>query len=163
MKGNEIDRLQHLYFEGMTSNEEEQRLKELLCSPVGRQKRYDELRAVIGFAETGRCLHGTMARVRPIHPWLRRWAVAAAVVVVVAGVTFTLWRHRVAQANVCVAYIEGRRCADAQVVMGQMKQTMDRVLPDQRDRRMSAEAQLKDLFNTADTKAPDVEVTVSRQ
>ena len=52
----EADELAVRYFEAKTSDEEENILRHFLCSPAGNNRKYDELRADMGFIATGRNL-----------------------------------------------------------------------------------------------------------
>ena len=51
------DELIARYFAGLTTDEEERRLRRFLASPDSADARYDETRAVMGFLAVGRQLH----------------------------------------------------------------------------------------------------------
>lgn len=170
MNKNDVHELVKRYFDGATSPEEEQELKRFLCSPEAGLPCFDEIKAVLGFIETARHeQRRTEWRHLPRSGgrFLKKggslvWRVAATVALLVlfgGGLSvFLVSRH----GNECVAYINGRKCSDPEVVMGQFRQSLEKVLPGQKEERSEPEAQLKELFSTA--RAGDgVEVSISNE
>lgn len=151
----EIEALAARYFEAETTGDEERRLVRLLATPEGRDARFDELRAVIGFTAVGRRLARAGARpAAAAHRWpvpRRRWpAVAAAVAALFLAGPAVWLAGRAAGAwgggDVCVAYIGGRRTTDAEVVMQEMRRSLGQVASVAE--APGVEAQLSDLFDT---------------
>lgn len=162
MDKNNVQQLIDRYFEGRTSHKEEQKLKEFLCSPEAEDPGYDDIKAVLGFMETARAVHHTK-RLVPLKTIssLRRIAAAAAVLLLIGG-SMSLWfvsRYN----NTCVAYIHGQKISNPEVVMGQMRNSMDKVLPEARDQHLTPESQLKDLFDTSGTGDGDVQVIIDNE
>lgn len=159
-----IHQLIERYFEGETSRSEEMELKQFLCSPEARDPEFDEVKAVMGFVETARAVRRPSA-VYPLHgrTHIRRWVAAAGLALLLAagGGSAGWYMYNLRAHNECVAYINGEKYTNPGVVMERMRQTMQSVLPGERERRMSPEAQLKDLFRTSEESSDGVEVIVS--
>ena len=131
------------YFDAQTTDEEESALKRFLVSPEAADREFDEARAVLGFITVGRRL--CHARRRTV---LRRriagYSAAASVALVIAFSGWAIYSSR----NQCVAYINGVKCTDEDVVMAEMRRSM---------REMGATASsadigaaLGDMFETMD-------------
>ena len=56
--------------------------------------------------------------------------------------------------NQCIAYINGQRCTDSELVMSHMKLSMNQVSQDTED--FSIESQLGSLFDTAEDEQMDI-------
>ena len=127
------------YFEAETTEAEEDALVRFLATPAAQGKEFDELRAVMGYAATGRVLYGRR-RTRGMR--LRYYAAAA-----VAGliVLTTAWRLT-ESANVCVAYINGQRCTDKEVVLSEALKSIEKV--SHRSSEETVQSQLSDIFHT---------------
>ena len=93
----------------------------------------------MGYAATGRVLYGRR-RTRGMR--LRYYAAAA-----VAGliVLTTAWRLT-ESANVCVAYINGQRCTDKEVVLSEALKSIEKV--SHRSSEETVQSQLSDIFHT---------------
>ncbi len=139
------DKLIARYFEGKTSDEEEQLLRRFLASPESASPRYDDIRAVMGFFAVGRALHAYS-----VQPQKRRRAVlmkVAASLLLLLTVGTSWWaidNHR----NVCVAYINGQRITDREIVMQQVEQSLATV--SRNHDQPSVEQQLSDMFQALD-------------
>lgn len=129
------------YFEAQTNDEEEQQLRCFLMTEEAG-KEFDELRAVMGFLATGKAFHQPVKK-RMFPLYATRW-IAAVVIGCVAGTVVwqTVDRHQ----NICVAYIYGEKCTDAQEVMSQLKLSLRHVRNESEE--MSVENQLNDIFKT---------------
>lgn len=141
MDEKEIKRLTDRYFDGLTTESEERRLRRYAATVA--DPRLDELRAVMGLVETGRAESRRGKRVVT----LRRMAVAASVAIAVGcACLYSAYRTD----NVCVAYVGGERCTEQTLVMEQMRRSFRSVMPTSNDDSLSPEAQLKSLLNTSE-------------
>lgn len=142
------------YFEALTTEEEEKALKQYIAfQTVADDPRFNELRAVMGFAAACSMEHrnaSTLAKSKSVsykkfRPAVR-WSVAAAITAIVlssAWGTVAYKRH-----NECVAYINGQRTTDTELVMQAMEASMAKM---QTDDGPEMEAQLNDMFNTLES------------
>lgn len=145
------DDLVRRYFEAETSDREEAELREFLLSEEGRShRRYDEVRAVMGFLSCGKSHRNrngaTVRKHRPAVrlPHARRWAAAAvALLFVLPAVRLLSGTDR----DACIAYVGGVKVTDTDAVMAQMHRSWTAVAPDNAA-APSAEEQLNDLFET---------------
>lgn len=152
-----ITQLTDRYFDGLTSDCEEQELRRLLCTEAANDNCFDEVKAVIGFIEMRKAIAKRQAR----KVLARRIAVAAAIVLLICGV----WSYSVISSeNVCIAYVGGEKLTDQTAVMERMKQSIQAVQPTDLDERLSPEAQLKSMFNVSEgDDANDVEVITNNE
>lgn len=148
MKENERTYLQwkelaERYFEAQTTDVEEEALARFLATPASQGKEFDELRAVMGFVATGRAIHNRqrMRRVR-----LRYYAAAAAITGVLA--LTAVWQVA-ERTNVCVAYINGERYTDKEIVFSEAMKSIDKVRHDLPQE--TVQEQLSDIFQTIGT------------
>lgn len=131
------------YFEAETTDVEEEALARFLATPASQGKEFDELRAVMGFVATGRAIHNRQ-RTRRVR--LRYYAAAAAITGVLA--LTAVWQ--VAQrTNVCVAYINGERYTDKEIVFSEAMKSIDKVRHDLSQE--TVQEQLSDIFQTIGT------------
>lgn len=131
------------YFEAQTTDFEEEALARFLATPASQGKEFDELRAVMGFVATGRAIHNRQ-RTRRVR--LRYYAAAAAITGVLA--LTAVWQ--VAQrTNVCVAYINGERYTDKEIVFSEAMKSIDKVRHDLPQE--TVQEQLSDIFQTIGT------------
>lgn len=131
------------YFEAQTTDVEEEALARFLATPASQEKEFDELRAVMGFVATGRAIHNRQ-RTRRVR--LRYYAAAAAITGVLAMTA--VWQ--VAQrTNVCVAYINGERYTDKEIVFSEAMKSIDKVRHDLPQE--TVQEQLSDIFQTIGT------------
>lgn len=131
------------YFEAHTTDVEEEALARFLATSASQGKEFDELRAVMGFVATGRAIHNRqrMRRVR-----FRYYAAAAAITGVLA---LTVVWQMAERTNVCVAYINGERYTDKEIVFSEAMKSIDKVrydLPQE-----TVQEQLSDIFQTIGT------------
>lgn len=131
------------YFDAQTSDEEESALKRFLVSPEAAGREFDEARAVLGFTTVGRRLCHTRRRTA-LRRRIAGYSAAASVALVIAFSGWAVYSSR----NQCVAYINGVKCTDEDVVMTEMRRSM---------REMGATASsadigaaLGDMFETMD-------------
>lgn len=131
------------YFEAQTTDVEEEALARFLATPASQGKEFDELRAVMGFVATGRAIHKRqrMRRVR-----LRYYAAAAAITGVLA--LTAVWQVT-ERTNVCVAYINGERYTDKEIVFSEAMKSIDKVRHDLPQE--TVQEQLSDIFQTIGT------------
>lgn len=114
----QADELLKRYYDGLTTDEEERLLRIFLASDrAAADERYRADRAVMGLAVYGRRLHQKKRsmQLRPL-----RVAAVVAGLVVGAGVVGHLLQNN----DVCVAYINGQKCTDREMVMARMQQTL---------------------------------------
>jgi len=130
----QIDRLIDGYFEGTLTQREEIRLKTFLASEEGQAPEYDEVRAVVSYYAVGKGL-GEAAYSR--RTWVK---VAAAAACLVMAVSIGMHFHNVN--NVCIAYMNGEKVTDREVVMNDVENTLADLLSCSTD----VEEQLNDFF-----------------
>lgn len=131
------------YFEAQTTDVEEEALARFLATPASQGKEFDELRAVMGFVATGRAIHNRQ-HTRGVR--FRYYAVAAAVTGVLA--LTAVWQMA-ARTNVCVAYINGERYTDKEIVFSEAMKSIDKVRHDLPQE--TVQEQLSDIFQTIGT------------
>lgn len=131
------------YFEAQTTDVEEEALARFLATPASQGKEFDELRAVMGFVATGRAIHNRQ-HTRGVR--FRYYAVAAAVTGVL--VLTAVWQMA-ARTNVCVAYINGERYTDKEIVFSEAMKSIDKVRHDLPQE--TVQEQLSDIFQTIGT------------
>jgi hypothetical protein len=140
------------YFEGLTTDEEESLLRRFVTSEEGSGEAFDELRAVMGFLAVGRHEHKAATTLR--RPARRYWAAAAVALVLLASGATWMGIRQTSQ-NVCVAYIDGQKCTDDDVVMQQMHASMANVQHQPSD--VTVDDQLSDMFHTLDEGTADTQ------
>lgn len=144
------------YFEALCTEDEEYALRHYVAFKTAvNDTRFDELRAVMGYAAKCRIeqrnasTHDAQAKRawrKKIRPTMR-WSVAATVTAVIlssAWGTIAYKRH-----NECVAYINGQRTTDTELVMQAMKASMAKM--EAIDDEPEMETQLNDMFNTLES------------
>ena len=131
------------YFEAQTTDVEEEALARFLATPASQGKEFDELRAVMGFVATGRAIHNRQ-RTRRVR--LRYYAAAAAITGVLA--LTAVWQVT-ERTNVCVAYINGERYTDKEIVFSEALKSIDKVKHDLQQE--TVQEQLSDIFQTIGT------------
>lgn len=131
------------YFEAQTTDVEEEALARFLATPASQGKEFDELRAVMGFVATGRAIHNRQ-RTRDVR--FRYYAAAAAITGVLA--LTAVWQMA-ARTNVCVAYINGERYTDKEIVFSEAMKSIDKVRHDLPQE--TVQEQLSDIFQTIGT------------
>lgn len=131
------------YFEAQTTDVEEEALARFLATPASQGKEFDEVRAVMGFVATGRAIHNRQ-RTRRVR--LRYYAAAAAITGVLA--LTAVWQVA-ERTNVCVAYINGERYTDREIVFSEAMKSIDKVRHDLPQE--TVQEQLSDIFQTIGT------------
>lgn len=131
------------YFEAQTTDVEEEALARFLATPASQGKEFDELRAVMGFVATGRAIHNRQ-RTRRVR--LRYYAAAAAITGILA--LTAVWQVA-ERTNVCVAYINGERYTDREIVFSEAMKSIDKVRHDLPQE--TVQEQLSDIFQTIGT------------
>lgn len=131
------------YFEAETTDVEEEALARFLATPASQGKEFDELRAVMGFVAVGRAIHNRQ-RTRGVR--LRYYAAAATIMGVLA--LTTVWQMA-ERNNVCVAYINGERYTDKEIVFSEAMKSIDKVRHDLPQE--TVQEQLSDIFQTIGT------------
>lgn len=131
------------YFEAQTTDVEEEALARFLATPASQGKEFNELRAVMGFVATGRAIHKKQ-RTRRVR--LRYYAAAAAITGVLA--LTAVWQVT-ERTNVCVAYINGERYTDKEIVFSEAMKSIDKVRHDLPQE--TVQEQLSDIFQTIGT------------
>lgn len=131
------------YFEAQTTDVEEEALARFLATPASQGKKFDELRAVMGFVATGRAIHNRQ-RTRGVR--FKYYAAAAAITGVLA--LTAVWQVT-ERTNVCVAYINGERYTDKEIVFSEAMKSIDKVRHDLPQE--TVQEQLSDIFQTIGT------------
>lgn len=126
------------YFDAQTSEEEEAALRRFAASPQAGAPEFDELRAVMSLS--------AYARRRTVRRPARRMPVmryaAAVLLFLMAGGGYLF--HRYNTENVCIAYVNGVKETDTDVVMAQMRRSLRDMGQPVGEQVM--EAQLEDVF-----------------
>ncbi|MBP3764318.1 MAG: hypothetical protein J6H19_00865 [Bacteroidaceae bacterium] len=123
------------YYEGTTTDREEDLLCRFLASEAADGGEFDADRAVMGVLAVGKEVH------RPHRTAVLKvagWAVAASVILA-AG----LWLRP--SSPDCVAYIGGKRYTDRNLIMAQVQSTMGELA--EAKEAVSVESQMQGLFN----------------
>lgn len=115
----EADRLLKKYYNGLTNNEEERQLRIFLASPMADGGLYDADRAVMGFLSMSR-----KSKNKKSARGFKRTSIAAAACILL---TVGFWGYHSVEKSESVAYINGVKCTNQEVVMEQMAQTMQAV------------------------------------
>ena len=124
------------YFDALTTDKEEQELREFLLSPEAVGDVFDEARAVMGFLKVGQALN------KQKKYSSRYWKVAAMICGVMLGGT-TLWNVWNQMNNICEAYVYGTKYTEVAVVMSQIQNSFDKVNDVEEN---IVESQLSDFF-----------------
>ena len=126
------------YFDALTTDAEEQELRDFLCSSKAVGDVFDEARAVMGFLKVGQTLHPKTRK----HRSANYWKVAAIFCGVMLGGTVlkSTWDK---MQNVCEAYVYGTKYTEVAMVMSQMQHSLDKMNDVEED---IVEAQLSDFF-----------------
>ena len=134
----EWEELVERYFDALTTDAEEQELRNFLGSPEAVGTVFDEARAVMGFLKVGQNLHTKTQNHRSVN----YWKVAAIFFGIILGGT-TLWNTWYKMQNVCEAYVYGTKYTEVAMVMSQMHHSLDKMNEVKED---IVEAQLSDFF-----------------
>ncbi|WP_455671959.1 hypothetical protein [Phocaeicola sp.] len=143
------------YFDAQTTEAEELLLRRFLVTEEAVGDEFEEARAVMGFLAVGKSVHQQEKKKRSLSLKPVRW-VAAAVACCIIGIT--AWQMIDRRQNVCVAYIYGEKCTDAQQVMSQLKLSLRQV--NHEEQEVTVEDQLGDIFRTLEDE--DATTTVSK-
>lgn len=127
------------YFDASLSPQEEHELKQFVASTS--DERFLSLKAVMGFAATGRKVHAKPRR-SPLRRTIVRLSAAAGLALAVSAVGLTLYR----QANYHISYVGGVQSTDNEQAMMLMHSAMKTV--DINSSGVAVEEQLHDIFNT---------------
>lgn len=150
LSADEALQLADLYFEAATTEEQEEALKHYIVAQAADDRRFDELRAIMGLAAYARKVQSeafkphAASHVRHHRRTVAmRWAAAIAIIFAASTVVGTLtYQHN----NQCIAYIGGQKVTDTELVMQAMHASIDNVgAPTDTP---SVEAQIGDMLNT---------------
>lgn len=110
------------YFDGLTTEDEERRLRSFLATPEAEGGEFDELRAVMGFLTVGRMRHREK-RMRRLRANLLK------VAAVIGGVVFGLgvWSAWHRTGDICEMYVYGRRYTEVSQVLEQLEASMEKI------------------------------------
>lgn len=128
------------YFEAETTEAEEEALVRFLATPAAQGKEFDELRAVMGYTATGRAIYH---KHRAHSVRLKYYAAAAAITGIIALTAAWQLSERT---NVCVAYINGERCTDKEIVLSEAMKSIEKVK--HASPQKTVQEQLSDIFQT---------------
>ena len=134
----EWEELVERYFDALTTDAEEQELRNFLGSPEAVGTVFDEARAVMGFLKVGKNLHPKKRKYRSVN----YWKVAAIFFGMMLGGA-TLWNTWDKMQNVCEAYVYGTKYTEVAMVMSQMRHSLDKMNEVKED---IVETQLSDFF-----------------
>lgn len=134
------------YFDGETTDEEENMLLRFLATPQASDIRYNEIKAVMGFAIVGKKIYqkrNEKINKKSFSINRYRWIAAA-----VIGCIFATagWKIVDNNQNVCVAYIGGEKITDPNMVMSQVRQSLQSI--DYEECNGTVDNQLNDIFAT---------------
>lgn len=133
------------YFDAEISDEEERKLRSFAASPAGNEPEFEELRAVMSFISVGKDAEKSKARPSILRLHLRTIAASAAIAVAaVAGTWITV--EKLSTDDIYVAYINGKKTTDPDVVMNAMRSSVKEVMSPTDTPKM--EDQLDDMFQT---------------
>lgn len=109
------------YFDASTTDEEERALKLFLSTEASASHAFDEIKAVMGYIATGRKVHA-----KPRQQRINKAAtlMRAAVIVLVAGISFTALHHITYDNNICITYINGKKYTDERIAIAKMENIM---------------------------------------
>jgi len=126
-----IDKYIDAYFEGTLSEKHEKLLKSFLSSTAGQAAEYDEIRAVMGYFAMG------APKTPANRVWLKYTAIAAGLLLFACiGMSFF------DADNECVAYVNGQKISDRELVMNDVESTLASLVCDGPD----VEQQLSEFF-----------------
>ena len=140
----EWDGIIEKYFDGETSDEEEKLLLRFLATPQANDKKYNEIKAVMGYVAVGKTIYEKNNRNNKRFSIIPTKWIAAVVIGCIIGTAG--WKIVDNQQNVCVAYIGGEKCTDTQTVMAQVRQSLHSM--NNEESRGTVDDQLKDIFTT---------------
>ena len=129
------------YFDALTTQQEEQELKNFLATPAADAQCFNEIKAVMGYFATQKAIK---KRAKSHVPNIAKWSAVAAAIVAIAA-TFA-WNSRSNEENICIAYVNGIKYTDEALVMKEMQQTF--CMMGNTAEEYSIEEQLNDMFNT---------------
>lgn len=127
------------YFDASLSPQEEQELKQFVASTS--DERFLSLKAVMGFAATGRKVHAVPRR-RHVRSKIAGITAAACLTLAISAVGITFYR----QANYHISYVGGVQSTDNEQAIMLMHSAMKTV--DINNAGVAVEEQLHDIFNT---------------
>lgn len=136
------------YFEAETSQAEEQALRRFLASDRAGDD-FDDVRAVMGYATVGSRLAGKSTKRRSRSRRLIVAAAASVAVVIGVGIGVMKTMSPAPEPEHCVAYINGERCTDREVVMSKMRATLAEVSVDD-NITSTVSSQLAEMLDTSD-------------
>lgn len=112
----ELEQLIERYFEGETSLQEEQILRQMLADCTWQSDTIDEARFALGYFVAHQRQQGQQKQPPRASISLRYMAIAASVALLLAlggGLLWHNWQHN----NVCIAYVNGKVVEDNDKVM----------------------------------------------
>lgn len=133
-----------LYFEASTNDDEERALKRFLATDAANDKRFDEIKAVMGMLVTGKRLHEANKGNSTTLSKIIKWSVAASIAIGIFGTATYIKIHE--PKNIYIAYIDGKRYNDEDIAMQEMRRIMTHVASGTEE--FSAEKQLSGIFRT---------------
>lgn len=150
------------YFEASTTEEEEEKLKLFLCSSEAQDPSFDQIKAVMGLttmlqrririnqhksgkspSELTTCKQ-EVSLLSESRRQLMRWAAIIILSLSVLTPAVVMWG--LSDNDECVAYIDGRKITDEQIVIEEMHHTMEETLQDTPENQPAL--LLRDLFST---------------
>ena len=150
----EWSQLVERYFEATLSDDEERELRLFLASDSSSSPIFDEAKAVIGYIATVKAhkQQGNTRKRNSIIGQIARYSAAAAIMgAIIAGI-----RYNSSTADICVAYIDGKRYTDRATVLAQMHKAMAHVSSN--TSQYNIQEQLSDIFGTLNDNSKDIEI-----
>ncbi len=136
------------YFDAETTAEEELLLKRFLASNEASDEEFNEVKAVMGFCLVGKAHYQPIKRVSIIFSnQFKIIAAACAFFILFSSVSLWMIDRR---ENVCIAYINGKKCTDSDLVMQEVQRSLADIEPPESE-MFDLEYQLKDIFETIST------------
>lgn len=135
------------YFDALTDEEEELRLREFLATPEADSDKFNDIKAVMGYLSYGKKLQRAASKTTERKgAGNRRWSIAAAITAAI--VLGTAWLNSNMQQDICIAYINGQKITDKEMVMSYMHHTLAQVTRGTEE--FYIEKQLGNIFRTMD-------------
>jgi len=110
----ELEQLIERYFDGETTVQEEQMLREMLADCPWSSEVIDEARFTLGYFAT----HiNQVQRARRRLAYRRTTGIAATIAIIIGIGAFATWHQQQSEGNLCVAYVNGHTINDNDAIM----------------------------------------------
>ncbi len=145
MDEHKINDLEKRYFEGLTTDEEEKALRRYLAI---NDEGHDELRAVMSFLAVGR--NENIKRTNKTGHKIKLLTAAATIAALITAGT-AIYGITTTGKDKCVAYVNGVKVTNKEMVISQMCSAIKNVSPEQTPEQ-TVDKQMTDMMNTINGK-----------